>query len=91
MKTAQTAPLEERFQARGLREGKGYAFTSVDVLVEALFLCAVNEDISGKSFFLVHWFFYLVNHMQRVIVHFWSMQLDPELTVSSRSIDCSYA
>ena len=57
MKTAQTGPLEKHFQSRGLKEGQGYTFASLDILVEAICQCVVNQEISGKfipfSIFLV--------------------------------------
>lgn len=54
LRTAQTAALHEHFQARGLQEGKGYTFASLETLVEAVCQCAVTEDFSGKQAPLVH-------------------------------------
>lgn len=49
LRTAQTAALHKHFQARGLQEGKGYTFASLETLVEAVCQCAVNEEFSGKQ------------------------------------------
>lgn len=49
IKTAQTQGLEKHFQAFGLKEGSGYTFVRLEILIEAVCQFVANKNLNGTS------------------------------------------